>query len=90
VAACLARRHVARAAWANDGKGVPPSPKPACFLAGDAIDGRQPKWAMPPMPTPAGATQEWFFLTIFFIGDLFYHFIGADGPICQKFSPLRL
>jgi hypothetical protein len=54
VVARLARRHVARAAWANDGKGVPPTPNPACFLAGDAVDGRQPKWAMPQMPTLAG------------------------------------
>jgi hypothetical protein len=37
VAARLARQHVARAAWANDGKGVPPSPKPACLLAGDEV-----------------------------------------------------
>jgi hypothetical protein len=40
VAARLVRRHVERAAWANDGKGVPPSPKPTCLVAGDAIAGR--------------------------------------------------
>jgi hypothetical protein len=33
VAARLARRHVARAAWANDGKGVPPSPNLAWLSA---------------------------------------------------------
>jgi hypothetical protein len=35
VAARLARRHVARAAWANAGMWVPPSPSPARRLAGD-------------------------------------------------------
>jgi hypothetical protein len=42
VAARLARRHVERAAWANDGKGVPPSPKPACLLPSTAVRGGGP------------------------------------------------
>jgi hypothetical protein len=33
VAAPLARRHVARAAWASAGRGVPPFSSPACCLA---------------------------------------------------------
>jgi hypothetical protein len=40
VAARLARRHVARAAWAKDGKDMPPQPTPARCLP-------WPKWAMP-------------------------------------------
>jgi hypothetical protein len=59
VAARLARRHVARATWANDGKGVPPTPNLACFLAGDTVDGRQPKWVMPLMAMPAGQQATW-------------------------------
>jgi hypothetical protein len=37
VAARLARRHVARAAWADAGMGVPPQPTPACGLAADSV-----------------------------------------------------
>jgi hypothetical protein len=37
VAARLARRHVARATWANNGKQVPLEPKPVCHLPGDAV-----------------------------------------------------
>jgi hypothetical protein len=40
VAAHLARRHVARAAWAEARKRVPPLPTPACQLPGDAVDCR--------------------------------------------------
>jgi hypothetical protein len=40
VAARLARRHVARAAWADAGMGMPPQPTPACGLAVNSIDCR--------------------------------------------------
>jgi hypothetical protein len=40
VAVCLARRHVARAAWADAGMGMPPQPTPTCGLAVDSVDRR--------------------------------------------------
>jgi hypothetical protein len=42
VAIRLARRHVERAAWANDSKAVPPSPKPARLLSSTAVRGGGP------------------------------------------------
>jgi hypothetical protein len=48
VAACLARRHVSRAAWAKSGKPLPPPPTPACWLTAIAVDRRFQWWALPP------------------------------------------
>jgi hypothetical protein len=54
VAARLASRHVARAAWANDGSDLLPQPTPAGGLADDAVRRRLDRWALPPAPMPAG------------------------------------
>jgi hypothetical protein len=45
VAACLARRHMSRAAWAKSGKPLPPPPAPAGLLTNDAVDSRYPDGA---------------------------------------------
>jgi hypothetical protein len=49
----LARWHVARAAWADAGMGVPPAASPACGLAPHAVRRRLCEWALPPPSLPA-------------------------------------